>query len=194
MNTYELTYIVPVKAEGEDIPSIQARIDGVLTKNGAKKSSIQNEFTSPQKKRLSYEIGNIQYGYYATVYFDASAEAIENITKELKMDNGVLRFLIVSVKGEIPQGVVISRKEVEQQLDEVVENITKETEASIQSKAKEEKALETELRPAALKEEAGGKEENIENKKGRRSKEEPKESKKAALEDLDEKLDEILGE
>lgn len=198
MNTYELTYIIPVKAEGDDVAAAQLRVDGILTKNEAKKSSIQNGFTAPQKKRLGYEIGVVQYGYYTTVYFDADAKAMENISKELKADNGILRFLIVSVKGEIPQGVVISKKEVEQQVDEAVENVIKEVEESKnQTGHKEEKEAETKPQPEL--EESGIEEEKEEgvqgkkDKKDRKSKEDAKAPKKASLEELDEKLDEILG-
>lgn len=188
MNTYELTYIIPIKTEGEDISSIQAKIDDVLVRNGAKKSSVQNEFTSPQKKKLSYEIDKIQCGYYITLYFDADAEAVEKISKELRMDSGILRFLIISVKGEIPQGVVVSKKEVAQQIDDAVENITKEVNREEGAEFKEN-PISDKPEPQKAKEN-GGQESGMEEKK--RSAE-LKQIKKASLENLDEKLNEILG-
>ncbi|MFH1175514.1 MAG: 30S ribosomal protein S6 [bacterium] len=182
MNTYELTYIIPVKNDNEDISAIQSRVEAILVNSGAKKLDIENDFTSSKKKKLGYEIDKFQYGYYTTIYFEASADAISTISKTLKMDGSILRYLIISVKGEIPQGVVVSKKEVEQQVDNFVEKL-KEEEKNIE---KEKTVLVEKMEEAGAKAE---KEEEQEKNKSKKA-----QPKKASLEELDEKLDEILGD
>jgi len=174
MNTYELTYIIPIKTDGEDVTSIQSKIEAVLIDSKAKKIDINNEFTVVRKKKLCYEINKIQHGYYVTVYFEASSDSLEIISNALKKDENVLRFLIIAVKGEIPQGTVVSKKEVEQQIDDAVENATKAAEENTEDKKKESKKPKI-------------------NKISKDNKDE-KSSQKASLEKIDEKLDEILSD
>ena len=158
-NKYELTYIIPGKVNDSDVASIQAKVDAVLVENGGKSNIAQNVFTVPQKKKMSYEIDDSQYGYYVTVYFNAESDAIEKISKSLDMNNDILRFLIISVKGEIPQGVVVSKKEPEQR----------------DGTTKKDDGIKHEVKNEVKKE-------KTEN------------NHKTSLDNLDKKLDEILGE
>jgi len=155
-NIYELTYIIPGKVNETDVPSIQSKVDAVLVENGGKSNIAQNVFTVPQKKKMSYEIDDSQFGYYVTVYFSAEPEAIEKISKVLDLNNDILRFLIISIKGEIPQGVVVSKKDTERRDGTEQKQIPEES--------KEHKKEKTEN------------------------------SHKTSLDNLDKKLDEILGE
>ncbi|TRZ78056.1 30S ribosomal protein S6 [bacterium] len=164
-NIYELTYIIPGKVNDTDVPNIQAKVDAILVENGGKSHIAENMFTVPQKKKMSYEIEDSQFGYYVTVYFNAEPEAIEKISKSLDLNNDVLRFLIISIKGEIPQGVVVSKKDPERR--EVAEQ------RQVLPKSKEVK-------------------ESPENKEVKKEKVEN--SHKTSLDNLDKKLDEILGE
>jgi len=163
-NIYELTYIIPGKVNESDVASIQSKVDAVLVENGGKSNIAQNVFTVPQKKKMSYEIDDSQYGYYVTVYFSVEPDAIEKISKSLDLNNDILRFLIISVKGEIPQGVVISKKEPERQ------------EKTIQ------KRVET------------GKDEIKNEKEHSQLTNRSENNHKTSLDNLDKKLDEILGE
>lgn len=168
-NIYELTYIIPGKVNETDVPSIQSKVDAVLVENGGKSNIAQNVFTVPQKKKMSYEIDDSQYGYYVTVYFNAESEAIEKISKSLDNNGDILRFLIISVKGEIPQGVVVSKKDPNHSPD---------------------------VRHNVIGHEADGKEKDIQEKNNddKPKKERNENSHKTSLDNLDKKLDEILGE
>ena len=221
-NAYELTYIIPATAGESNISSIQSRVEGVLVENGCVKKDINNSFTSAQKKKLSYEMDKVQFGYYITIYFDADPAAIEKISKILKLDSDILRYLIISVKGDIPQGVVVSKKEVEQQIDNAIEDLIAESkqdkevkDSAIQkseddvntqkSENQEEKAAEGSEDKADNQEQekektapkisnGGGTDKKVESGVDEKEDTKKKISKKASFEDLDKKLDEILSE
>ena len=212
-NTYELTYIIPVTAGESNISSIQSRVESVLIENGCVKKDINNSFTSAQKKKLSYEMDKVQFGYYITIYFDADPATIEKISKILKIDSDILRYLIISVKGDIPQGVVVSKKEVEQQIDNAIEDLIaeskqdKEVKDSViqKSENQEEKAVESNEDKADNQEQekekttpkisnGGGTDKKVESGVDEKEDTKKKISKKASFEDLDKKLDEILSE
>lgn len=210
-NTYELTYIIAAEAGENNISSIQSRVDDILVESKAVKKNIENDYTYPQKKKLNYEIGKSQFGYYITTYFESSAEAIENISKILKLDEDILRFLIISVKGDIPQGVVISKKEAQQQIDDVIDEINIQKEAAELPQAKKTEELEKKEYILEQKDEEAAESDKPEEKSleeikpvsaksflsrqgsSGQASAAKKEQKKANIEDLDKKLDEILS-
>ncbi len=171
-NIYELTYIIPGKVNETDVPLIQSKVDAILVENGGRSNIAQNVFTVPQKKKMSYEIDDSQYGYYVTVYFNSEPEAIEKISKRLDNNSDILRFLIISIKGEIPQGVIVSKKDSNHSPD-VLHNVAGH--------------------------EMNGQDEDVQEKKSdgkpkKEKKERNENSHKTSLDNLDKKLDEILGE
>lgn len=210
MNTYELTYIVSAEMGDSNIAAVQPAIEAVLTENGAKKKDLKNDYTTPQKKKLSFEIKKANFGYYTTIYFDAFPEAIKNISNILRLDGKILRFLITSVQGEIPRGAVISKKEVEQQIENAIEDMVKENQNQNMNRENQD-SLNPQEREQIM-EEKGNKTEEQESKesegldsaisekheeKEEESKEKPKskggkKKEKTSFDDLDKKLDEIL--
>ncbi len=115
------------------------------------------------KRKLAYRIEDIRHGYYLLFEFDAEPRAIMAIDRELRLDPEVVRHLITKRKPTTAQSLLKTADE-------------KESEEEVKEPKKEE-ATPT---PSTTKEEP--------------KKEEKKESKddKANLDNLDEKLDEIL--
>jgi small subunit ribosomal protein S6 len=59
------------------------------------------------RRRLAYEIDHKQEGVYHLVLFDAEAETLDELTRVLKITDGVMRHLAVRlVKGSRPRAAV----------------------------------------------------------------------------------------
>jgi ribosomal protein S6 len=65
------------------------------------------------KRTFAYKIRGWKKGYYSAIYLSATPESLDNFTKSLKMNQDVLRFLLVLVKS-IPTSLPkIALEEVE---------------------------------------------------------------------------------
>lgn len=95
---YELTYILkPDLSENEISPAAKKVADLITKQNG----SIITEKID-QKRRLAYSIKKAGFGTYVSIEFESPSEAIIVISQTLKMDNEILRYLII--KKEISKG------------------------------------------------------------------------------------------
>lgn len=166
MNHYELTYIVPMSYTVDELPAITKKVNAILTENGAENLKE----SSMGKLKLAYQIGKFSHGYYQVVEFDAPGSSLMEVNKSLKLTNEVLRYMLVSkrIKGE---------KEllIEQKLREKIAKQNLERK-SIFDEETEEEETKTPRKPMAPRAAA------------------PKaEKEKVSMEDLDKKLDSILG-
>lgn len=93
---YELTYIVnPNLSEQE----VAAQIDMVRSFINAKGGEIRNERLD-EKRRLAYPIKKQGFGFFVTVEFNLEPEHVEEIEKEIRLEQNVLRHLLI-VKDKI---------------------------------------------------------------------------------------------
>lgn len=98
INMYELTYIIkPELSETEISAAVKKMADLIAKQNG----SIISEKID-QKRRLAYPIKKAGFGTYVSVEFDSPGEGIIVISQAIKMDNTILRHLII--KKEIAKG------------------------------------------------------------------------------------------
>lgn len=166
MNHYELTYIVPMSYTVDELPAIIKKVDAILTEHGAENLKE----SSMGKLKLAYQIGKFSHGYYQVVEFDAPGSSLIEVNKALKLTNEVLRYMLVTkrIKGE---------KEllIEQKLREKIakQNLERKSIFDEETEEEEIKAPRKPItpRPAAPK----------------------AEKEKVSMEDLDKKLDSILG-
>lgn len=87
---YELMYILnPVTGE-EELNALNERIKTLLETNG----TVEN-IDLWGKKRLAYEIDDQREGFYGLIHFSAEAEAPKEIERNLKITDGVMRYLII---------------------------------------------------------------------------------------------------
>lgn len=114
------------------------------------------------KKKLAYPIKHYDYGYYTLIIFSATGEAIAKITKKLNLNQDVIRFQVVK---EVKKSLIVKRERKAKTIKDVIDKTEKGIEAKVK-KSKEEKL------------EAG--------KNG------AKKQEKIRIDDLDEKLDELL--
>ena len=93
---YETVYIFDSALEEPAITEKLTRLHGLLTKDG--KGSITN--TSHWGKRtLAFPIKKRETGYYVVTQFEAATELLPEYERAVKLDESVLRFLVVVSEG-----------------------------------------------------------------------------------------------
>ena len=91
MNAYEVMYIVkPV--EDEACEAVVAKFEKLITANVEKTDRWG-------KRRLAYEIQDLNEGIYVLVTFQADAAAVKELDRVMKITDEVLRHMIIR-KGE----------------------------------------------------------------------------------------------
>lgn len=93
MNKYELAVIIKlnigdeaVKEQLEKIQELVTRFDGTIDK-----------IDEWGKRRLAYEIQKLNEGFYCFITFLADANAPKEIESRLRINENVLRYLIIRV-------------------------------------------------------------------------------------------------
>lgn len=159
---YELVYILTPKLSEDEVKSRAKGISDLLRKAGA--NILKEDFWG--KKELAYPIKHFEEGWYGLGEFSSEPERIKEIDKALKLQEDIIRFLIV-------------RKEEEKRVKE-----KKVREKKINKRPKEIERIEKPVLSKA---------EGLRGRGAERPKVTPKE-KKVGLEELDKKLEKILGE
>lgn len=88
---YEIMYIVkPI--EEDAFKEVVAKFDKLITENGGKVKKTD----CWGKKRLAYEIQDLQEGLYVLVTFQAEAAAVRELDRVMRITDEVLRHMIIS--------------------------------------------------------------------------------------------------
>ncbi len=94
MRVYEVMYIVkPI--EDEQFEAVVSKFENLITANGGTVEKTDRW----GKKRLAYEIQDLNEGLYVLVTFSAEPAAVKELDRVLKITDEVLRHMIVK-KGE----------------------------------------------------------------------------------------------
>lgn len=91
MASYELMYVLIPNLEDEDYEAANQKLSDLITENGGR----LNKIDVWGKRRLAYEIKKWREGYYTVIYFEAPPEVVKELDRVLKIDEKVLRHLIV---------------------------------------------------------------------------------------------------
>ena len=89
-NNYEVLFIINPTLAEDEIKAAQDKFINLIKENG----EIQ-EINEWGKRRLAYPINDIQEGYYVLVYFAADADFPAELSRVLKITDGVLRSLVI---------------------------------------------------------------------------------------------------
>jgi small subunit ribosomal protein S6 len=117
---YETVYIFD---SGLDEPAINekiAKFHTLLTKDG---QGTINNVAQWGKRTLAYPIKKKDSGYYVVAQFEAAAGLLPEYERAVKLDEGVLRFLVVASEGlpakpAAPAAAVIAPEEEDIEEDE----------------------------------------------------------------------------
>jgi|SRR5690349_14218553 len=93
---YETVYIFDPALEEPAITEKLERFHTLLTKDG--KGSISN-VAHWGKRTLTFPIKKKDSGYYAVAQFETAAELLPEYERAVKLDESVLRFLVVVSEG-----------------------------------------------------------------------------------------------
>lgn len=161
---YEMAYLLSPNVPEEEVLGYDQKITSFISQSGGE---IIN--AKPSKKiKLSYQIKKNTHAYFGLINFSAFPEKIGEIEKKFKFEEKLLRYLIVFL----------------------------DKKAEIAKKTALPPFAEEERKPAAFR--AGAKymipETKITARKPAEAAEKKPEDKKASLEEIEKKLEKILGE
>jgi len=91
MNKYEIMFIIKAELDEKSVKDTEKAMEKVLTDMKAK---IVNTKEMGQRK-LAYPIKKQVRGYYFVLNVEATKEAIKEFDRKIKLDENVLRHLII---------------------------------------------------------------------------------------------------
>ena len=93
MNKYELIYIIDTAADETVRKELIEKFNGIITANGGEVVKVEEW----GKRRLAYAINYKTEGYYVYVAFNAGAELPKELTRNLQINESVIRSQIVKL-------------------------------------------------------------------------------------------------
>lgn len=93
MPLYEITFIARQDLSRQDVATLAESLAGIATQAGGK--LVKNEYWG--LKSLAYKIEKNRKGHYNMLGLDASAEAVKEIERQLRINENVVRALTVRV-------------------------------------------------------------------------------------------------
>ena len=90
MKNYELVYVVRPNAEDEVKEAVLNKVQEVISANG----EIE-KVDAWGNRKLAYQIAKFSEGFYVLVNFKASADLPKELDRNLKINENVIRHMIV---------------------------------------------------------------------------------------------------
>jgi small subunit ribosomal protein S6 len=106
---YEVVYIFDSALEETAINERLARFHTFIQQDGAEPPQVANW----GKRTLAYPIKKHETGYYVVAKFETVATALPEFERAIKLDEGVLRFLVVVNEGAQPVPAVAPKSDEE---------------------------------------------------------------------------------
>jgi small subunit ribosomal protein S6 len=104
LRDYEAVYIFDSAVEESVIGEKLDRYHALLTgENGGQVTAVDHW----GKRQLSYSIADRDNGYYVVVHFNAPPAALPEYERLLKLDDDLLRYLVVINEGELATTPVV---------------------------------------------------------------------------------------
>ena len=106
---YEAVYIFDSALEEPAISERLAKFHTLIQKPDVEAPQVNHW----GKRTLAYPIKKHDSGYYVVAKFDTNADALPEFERAVKLDESVLRFLVVVSEGEQPVPVTAGKSEEE---------------------------------------------------------------------------------
>jgi small subunit ribosomal protein S6 len=107
---YEVVYIFDSTLEEPAITERLSRFHALIQQPAGDEAPQVNHWG---KRTLAYPIKKHETGYYVVAKFDAEAAALPEFERAIKLDEGVLRFLVVVNEGAQPVPVTPGKTDEE---------------------------------------------------------------------------------
>lgn len=148
---YEMMIVVAPTVGEEGLPQVVERVSGYVATSGGSIETYTHD--NPWgRRRLAYPIQKFQDAFYVLYYFESPPIAIREIERELRLDEQVIRSLIVKYDAMAehssnPSPYARMHAEVEEEVEaveELVEAVEELVEAVVEAEAELEAAAEAE--------------------------------------------------
>lgn len=93
MPNYEIVYILNQNINDDVLPNVMNKVHELISKAGAEITNISQW----GRKKFSYPIKKQVEGHYVLANFRAEPTAIKKIDASLKLNDDILRYLIVKL-------------------------------------------------------------------------------------------------
>jgi small subunit ribosomal protein S6 len=100
MRQYELYLVIDAEAEEEDVHDIVERMTQLISTGDGETSGEVSKVETRGKRRLTFPIKKKSEGQDTIVYFQTPPQALPEMERVLKLDERVLRYLIVRTDEE----------------------------------------------------------------------------------------------
>lgn len=91
---YELMIVVAPTVGEDGLPAVVERVSGYVTDKGGEIESVNHE--NPWgRRRLAYEINGFQDAFYVLYYFTIEPRFIDEIERDIRLDDVLIRHLLV---------------------------------------------------------------------------------------------------
>jgi len=97
LRNYELMFITPTTLKEEELANIRKKITTLIEE----KNGVVLNVEDMGKKKFAYEIKKIKEGMYTLIVFKAMASIISELERFLRLNDKVLRHLIVNIDEKI---------------------------------------------------------------------------------------------
>ncbi len=114
---YETVYIFDSTLEEPAINDKLTRFHALLTKDG--KGTVTN-VSHWGKRTMTFKIKKKEVGYYVVAQFEAAGDLLPEYERAVKLDESVLRYLVVQAAREQPKPVEVAAA-VAPELEEIEE-------------------------------------------------------------------------
>ena len=118
MREYEIVYIFDSQLDEEKINTKLDRYNGLVTGNGGNDGGEVTAVDHWGRRELAYPIKKRPNGYYVVTQVSTEATALPELERILKLDEDLLRYLIVLHEGEPTAPMSIATREPREEGDD----------------------------------------------------------------------------
>lgn len=104
MRDYEITIVVQPALENDGVTALVEQVGNIITSAGgqvvqvgqlADNTGVVAPAETWRRRRLAYPLGKNREGYYAVCRVQAPARALDELERQLKLNENVLRYLVL---------------------------------------------------------------------------------------------------
>ena len=112
MKKYELLFLIDSSIENQKIEGLVAKFNDLIKANGGNVVEVNNW----GKRKTAYEVNKKWEGFYSLINFEAPPELIKELERVLRIDERVMKFLVVKVdEKKIAQAEFFAQKRKERE-------------------------------------------------------------------------------
>jgi small subunit ribosomal protein S6 len=91
VNKYESIYIIRPTVEEEGIKALVERFSNLITEQGGQVENVDEW----GKRRLAFPIDDLKEGYYVLMNFSAESSVPQELERNYKINDDIIRFLTI---------------------------------------------------------------------------------------------------